>query len=224
VSAYSDRVIADGAVGYWRLNETSGTTANDSVGTQHATISGGVTLGVPGLGGALALQYNSGLTGQVLTANISPTTGAIFTVEVWGRLTPGANNNAIINRSGYFQWFWTGVGASIQFDTANWPVVLSGTWAHYVVVVNNTTVNLYVDGVVVSPPQTITAKGVTGVPLNIGSFGNSQSWFGTLQDAALYHRALTPAEITAHYTLGTTVASGSRPLSLGYWKKVWSAA
>jgi len=45
---YRERVIADGASHYWPLDETTGTTAADVVGGAHGTISGGVTLGVPG--------------------------------------------------------------------------------------------------------------------------------------------------------------------------------
>src|SRR4030095_2674763 len=48
VGSYPERVALDGAVAYWRLGETSGTTANDSIGTAHGTISGGVTLNQAG--------------------------------------------------------------------------------------------------------------------------------------------------------------------------------
>src|SRR5262245_42835397 len=48
MSYYSDQVIRDGAVAYWRLNETSGTTAVDVIGGNNGTISGGVSLNQPG--------------------------------------------------------------------------------------------------------------------------------------------------------------------------------
>src|SRR5262245_66022564 len=46
--SYPARVVADGASAYWRLNETSGTTAVDVIGGANGTISGGVTLGQAG--------------------------------------------------------------------------------------------------------------------------------------------------------------------------------
>ena len=47
---YQETIIADGAIAYWPLDEVSGTTANDKVGSKNGTISGGVTLEVNGVG------------------------------------------------------------------------------------------------------------------------------------------------------------------------------
>src|SRR5580765_159064 len=46
--SYAALVVADGASHYWRLDETSGTTAVDVIGGANGTISGGVTLNQPG--------------------------------------------------------------------------------------------------------------------------------------------------------------------------------
>src|SRR5579864_3854583 len=46
---YPAVIAADAPKGYWRLDETSGTTANDSSGKGNALTYGGIyTLGVPG--------------------------------------------------------------------------------------------------------------------------------------------------------------------------------
>jgi hypothetical protein len=65
---YVQQVIADGAVAYWRLGETSGTTAVDSVGGKNGTISGGVTLNQPGAlaDGNKAMLFD-GATGKIET-------------------------------------------------------------------------------------------------------------------------------------------------------------
>ena len=47
-SAYSEQVLADGPRSYWRLGETSGTSAADVTGANGGTYGGGVTLGQPG--------------------------------------------------------------------------------------------------------------------------------------------------------------------------------
>jgi hypothetical protein len=50
-AAYIDEVLDDGPRGYWRLGETSGTTAFDAAtsdGAQNGTYESGVTLGVAG--------------------------------------------------------------------------------------------------------------------------------------------------------------------------------
>ena len=49
-TSYKDTVLADMPIAYWRLGETSGTSALSSIGgNKTATYSGGVTLGVPSL-------------------------------------------------------------------------------------------------------------------------------------------------------------------------------
>ena len=47
-SNYASAIVALGPTAYWRLNETSGTTAYDYIGGYTGTIAGGVTLGQPG--------------------------------------------------------------------------------------------------------------------------------------------------------------------------------
>src|SRR5690349_20991282 len=46
---YRDVVLNDGPVSYWRLNEPSGTTATDSVGSNTGTSTSGVTVNVGGI-------------------------------------------------------------------------------------------------------------------------------------------------------------------------------
>ena len=46
---YDTEILADSPVGYWKLNETSGTTAYDSSGNgNNGTLHGGITLNQPG--------------------------------------------------------------------------------------------------------------------------------------------------------------------------------
>src|SRR5262249_9467207 len=45
---YGDRVVTDGGVAYYRMNETSGTTAIDSIAAQNGTYNGGMLLNFPG--------------------------------------------------------------------------------------------------------------------------------------------------------------------------------
>ena len=45
--AYATQVLADSPVSYWRLGETSGTTASDAAGSNAGSYAGGVTLGQP---------------------------------------------------------------------------------------------------------------------------------------------------------------------------------
>src|SRR5689334_16044703 len=46
--AYTNAVLADNPVAYYRMNESSGTLAVDSIAGQNGTYFGGVTLGIQG--------------------------------------------------------------------------------------------------------------------------------------------------------------------------------
>ena len=106
MSAYSDRVIADGATNYWRLNEASGTTAVDSAGSRNATISGGVTLGVPGVRSADTAMGLDG-SGGIRPSTFPPLPPA-FSLEAWVYPTSSPPRLAIICRDiftdGDFVW------------------------------------------------------------------------------------------------------------------------
>jgi hypothetical protein len=96
-SPYPAVVLAEGPVGYWRLDEAAGAlTALDATGHgYHATRSGGVTFGDPAMlaerGTAVTIdgQHGSGLT----VVNPQPPVPARFTLECWFNLrgiTPDA--------------------------------------------------------------------------------------------------------------------------------------
>src|SRR5205823_2885356 len=98
-SAYSGVISSTaGLMGYWRLGESSGTTACDST-TQHdnGTYSGGFTLGAPGAlqaDPATAVSFD-GSSGQMsVPAASSLNVGDTFSIEAWvkrGRSGTGSN-------------------------------------------------------------------------------------------------------------------------------------
>lgn len=88
--AYPDVVAADSPVAYWRLGESTGTTATDQNATHNSTYTGGVTLGATGLvtGTDTAVDFN-GTTGYVAVPNHAAiNTGGPYsarTIEMWIR-------------------------------------------------------------------------------------------------------------------------------------------
>jgi len=87
---YPQTVLLDSPAAYWRLGETSGTTAADSANGFAGTYTGGYTLDEPG---ALAEDNNpsalfNGSTGCVDCGAVSPIAGGgDFTVEAWINVT-----------------------------------------------------------------------------------------------------------------------------------------
>src|SRR5262245_31945327 len=162
MSAYCDKVIADGATAYWRLNETSGTTAIDVIGGNNGTISGGVTLNQSGatVDGDRAMAFN-GSTGDIAVAdNAALGFAGDFTVEAWINATPNAEvDGRIISKRnassiGYELYvdsatgnvsFFIGAEAprTITFTGVNY---LNNAWHHVVGVRSGSNAIIYIDG------------------------------------------------------------------------------
>jgi hypothetical protein len=216
MGAYSDRVIADGASAYWRLGETSGLTAVDSVGGANGTISGGVTLGAAGAiaDGTKAMTFD-GTTGKIVTAG-SVTLPAAFTFEAWLRMTAPTGDRPIMSTpftGGHYHYSLRTIDghlALILYDPAVVSIaggssalsVADGAW-HQVVYrfPGGLTFEMYVDGRLDDVPKPLThAIAADAQPMELGWYGNgSLFWLGSLDEVAIYPRALTLAEIAAHY-------------------------
>ncbi len=222
--AYDSLVTGDGATSYWRLDESSGTKAADSVGTNPGTVLGGVTLGVPGAlsqgGTAARLDGSTGYVSVPNNASLNIT--GDLTVEAWAR--PDVLNGvggAVLQKggsSGYSVWQyrlsitsankWRGtvfVGASAFSVTATATPSLTD-WTHLAMVRSGSSLTLYVNGAVAG---TTTVSGATNTStgiLAIGRSGGSASDYfrGSVDEAAVYPRALSAAQVQAHRDTGTT--------------------
>ena len=220
MGAYSNRVIADGASHYWRLGESSGLTAVAAVGGANGTISGGVTLGQPGAiaDGTSAMLFN-GTTGKIVT-----TAAAVVvpcTIEAWVKVAAFAGSDMVFWGTNYSgpQQEWVlritsgGSASAVLFAAgqAQQTVVNSttpitvGVWHHLAFVFQPTVVTIYVDGALQGTgASAFTLTGMT-LPVTLGGKTDTSQFFpGALDDIAIYPRALTVAEVSAHYAIGRT--------------------
>ena len=165
MGAYSAQVIADGASHYWRLGESSGTVAADSIaGGANApgTISGGVTLGAAGplADGSTAMVFN-GTTGKVQTALANLALALPLTLEAWVKGAWPADGGVISNTAGQDgtgDFMMLAVLASgtarayLEYsagggrDLTGIGLVNNNQWHHLVAVVGVSGNTLYVDG------------------------------------------------------------------------------
>jgi hypothetical protein len=206
VVGYRDLVIADGASHFWRLGETSGTSAIDLVGGASGTISGGVTLGAAGAlsDGNKAMVFD-GTTGKIVTAG-NITVPVTATIEAWAKTAVATNYKAILSNrgGGTGEVLFAGLSntnlayVSTSAEVFGTRILSDGQWHHLVYVLNGTTCLFYVDGVLdVSRAFSRTVAGQH--VLGIANEGGSYFWPGTLDEVALYPYALAPAQILAHY-------------------------
>ena len=226
-ASYPAEVLADAPRGYWRLGETSGTTAADLSGNNlPGTYQNGTILGVPGAipDGNPAARFD-GLDDRVNMAD--PASGALdfgtgdFTVEAWVRT--GANGEQIIaskqiGTAGVPYWQVTvtddfghagSVRAKLYDGTVTRQVygppvhVDDGAWHHLAVVFARASgITIYVDKIFVSQ----TAGAMAGDVSNTANFlvggrtiSSYPSWSGDIDEAAVYPSALTQARLAAHY-------------------------
>lgn len=230
-STYEALVRSDGPIAYWRFNETSGTTAVDVTGNGHdATYSGGVTLGAAGVmhdGSADTAASFDGVDDEVLgldwgTLEFAGT--APFTVEVW--LTHSGKNalQGIITKA-YSHGTGNNDGWGMAINNSDISItrasgtatqgasstVVGGTVAHAVGTYDGTTLTLYINGTAVSASTTAISIPANTEPLYIangsspggGPGDGSKRYQGKLDEIAIYDRALTAAEVSEHYTVGT---------------------
>lgn len=202
-----------GMVGYWKLDETTGTTAADSSGNGNAGTynSSGVThsTSLPStLSGDVRSLLLDGSTGYVALGTTNfPANNAPQSMSLWfkGTAVTGTNQNmiALINGGGASAnqlgfrdlnlVLWSYGGAALVSTAA--PT--DGAWHQVIYTYDGVTDSLYLDGVVKA--TSTTAVHQTGAPASafLGTYApNAEMWNGSLDDVRVYSRALTAGEIS----------------------------
>jgi PKD repeat protein len=228
VSNYSPTVLGTpGLVHYWRLNETSGTTFADSVGSSPATTAGSPTLGV--LGGVpndsdKSARFDGIDDGAGAQVDLSGTQA--ITVEFWMKwnsyttldhLALEFTKNFNESSGGFLidpdapqlgGSFGVGVGVGASRNNVFFTRPSAGQWHHYAFVLDTSApaaseITPYVDGVPVAYSKLDNGSG--------GGFANSTLSFmsrgaganlngaGDLDEVAIYNRALGAGEIDEHF-------------------------
>jgi Concanavalin A-like lectin/glucanases superfamily/Immunoglobulin domain len=207
--SYVEAVVTNGPIDYWRLDETSGTTAVDSMGRLDGTYTNGVTLGQPGgvpLGGAgdTSVQFDGQAGAIVLNgSSIAPPWTAIFWVN---RPDPVVASSALLNDANYSlrleQWQNTGEIGFTHYGVADYTFSYgtpASNWVQVVFVSETNRTDLYVNGL-------LTASDPNTISLPRGSFSRfgatSDQLVGGVDDVALYDHALSADAIASIYAAG----------------------
>ena len=238
--SYDHTVLADSPVGYWRLDEGSGTSAADSSGNGNVGVyQNGVSLGAPGLisGGDAAASFD-GTNQKVLvpdSVSVSPTTAV--SVEAWmnGLSLPSSPGNyRTVAFKPHSYWlriediagvdrarFYVSDGGSYHGVTATGVALSPGSTYHLVGTFDGTTLRVYVNGVQQGSASYTGAIDDSTTGLWIDQDGGN-GVPGRLDEVAIYGQALTPTQIQTHYTVGApppdypTLILGDGPA--GYWR------
>ena len=221
--------LLDSLRGYWKLDETSGTTVTDAAGIQNGTRTAGVTVGVAGkLGYANTFDTSGDVINIPYNTNVSPK-GADFSFAAWIKLD---SLPSVVGHDCYV--FQQNIGADpysahyVYVDDADNKLFATsrntsgtayqvrsttalsvGTWYHVVFVNpgNGQDLELYVNGTE-EAASAVTFSGTLYEGLSTTCFGNgyqgSTGFFvGTIDSPALWGVALTSGQVTTLYNSGS---------------------
>jgi hypothetical protein len=213
-ATYTQNVLQDAPLAYWRLGEASGTLADDAIGTRDGTYSGGYTLNQSG---ALAGDPNTSvlLNGTNAFVRVPQVTlPSSITLEAWANPTTYPGDTALVGQ-------WNGTSGSMLYVTSDlggrvymWinggfisaTAPSTGAWHHYVGTYNGTNAAIYIDGGLAAGPTPL-AGPLTTAPrfLEMGTYNNAGGgkFSGKIDEVAIYPSALSAARIQAHYAAAT---------------------
>jgi hypothetical protein len=218
MALYASAVLADGPVAYFRLGETTGTLAANEIATQPpGKYLGTFSLGAPGAiasdpDGALSLDYAD--PGRVDVGDVYDFPGnAPFSIEAWIDPAPDDGHfHSIVTKwqqpptnFGYEMFYLDGTLSFSRETTTGGDVVnasglVAGSYTHVVGTYDGAELQLYVNGMPAGPPKSSTLElPEDNIPFQIGA-GNSQAPFGgTIDEVAVYNRALPATRVMAHF-------------------------
>lgn len=236
-----DRVITnDLPAAYWRLNEVSGTRANDSSGNRLAGIYlNGVSLGrsgaLPGSSDTNTAAGFDSVDDQITIADHVSLRGSRLTLEAFVKINSATivdydvvlmKTSSKLRNDGYGiyyhsgqLWFFindyssTRIGASVPVDT----------FVHVAATFDGSTMRLYLNGVLISSKAFAGSIVHSTAPLQIGAGAGAFRFGGVIDDVAIYQRALTGSDVNRHFAARTIEArfweegiAIAQPL--GYWR------
>ncbi|MCP5299107.1 MAG: DUF1566 domain-containing protein [Chromatiaceae bacterium] len=234
----ADNMPTGGLVGYWKLDETSGTTAADSSGNgNNGTMQGSLNATNDSVAGKVgtALKFD-GVNDYVDTADYSFSKTDSFTFSLWYNPSNAGGDDVLFGKpdSGgweynlgsvggnglVFYYYNTSAAAGIYISKSN--ALVNDKWHHLVVTYDGSSAKttMYINGT-----QAAVTTGVSGTLINranklhIGhgyyTAGSSYYAAGKIDDFRIYNRALDESEIQC--------LAGVGPCSLnmglvGHWK------
>ncbi len=231
----------NGLVGYWSLEDATGTKATDFSGQGNTgTLTNGPVWTTGKYGKAVSFD---GTNDYVLEATAATTQmgSGNFTVSAWINTTISSSYATIVDKGfngtlPYYYYLIHGTNGAIDFsinssnnngisDTERGTGLNDGNWHHVVMVADRTGANvvkIYTDGT--QAGTNINASGMTGTinpseKLRIGYTDTNQYPFpGKIDDVRIYNRALSAAEVSNLYGARQQRLNAPNKNGLvGYW-------
>jgi hypothetical protein len=222
---YSQVVMSDDPVSYWKLDEAAGTSAADSAGAVTGTYVNNPTLGQQGVKDGANGVYFDGVSARVNYGDNYAFTGTTaFSAELWVKpTTPNATYRRLLSKKftggslGGWELYMTSTGDAtpgkvifgredtVDMSRADSVTALPiGVWSHVLATYGGNYMKMYLNGTL-----TETRASTRVIPSTAGtvlmaaaSSTNTNRLVGSLDEIAIYNRALTAQEAADHYNAG----------------------
>lgn len=222
---FAATAVDDGPVGYWPLNELSGSTASDSWGARDGHLETGVTLGTAGLaapsyagfsptntvyslasGGAVTVPpINLNKNTMTIVTWINPSivepdfAGIVFTRGA------GTTSGLDFNTGGQIGYHWNDAASTYNWASGLFPA--TNAWNFVALVIEPSQATAYLDSGtgLQSNVNTVDHAGsgwAGNIKFGLDDNGGGRSFTGLMGPVAIFDRSLSPAEITALHDAG----------------------
>jgi len=203
---------------WWKLDESTGTNADDFTGRAQDGSVSGATWGTGISGNALSFD---GIDDGILVGTPAALVGSgDFSLAAWVKIDPGSPLATVIQQreagaSGHQGQYVLNVNANgtvnffvynnsvYQFDLTTVGTVNDGQWHHLAATRSGTTGRVFIDGVQASSGSG-TIQALVSHPVAIGydHRDNNKRFDGSIDDVRVYERALSASEVDSlHDTL-----------------------
>ena len=203
-------------VSHWKFDETSGTIAYDSIGSNDGTLVNGPVWTTGQIGGGLSFSGGDDYV-DCGSSFASITGSATKTITAWAKSDVSDQTVRIITlyrRSDSYSAFAISLRENDGGNPATWKglyatpgnsyklidsevSVTAGEWTHIALVQDGTDVHIYVDGELKNSANDAATPAISNPPhAVIGTYmwyghGPSPSFLGSIDDVRIYNRALS---------------------------------
>ena len=203
--------VGGGLVGYWKMNESSGTSVSDSAGSTTLSTTGSPTFVLGKFGNALSLNGTSQYASVSTAAGSAVNPLSQITISAWIR-PAAAQLGYFVSRNGPYS-LGMQTDRKIQFNILTGgilgsPLVSSSTillnsWSHVVGSYDGSNMWIYINGTAETPLSKSGNMDQAAKTFYIG-FGDCafcNFFSGLVDDVRIYNRALTGSEVSCLSTL-----------------------
>ncbi|WP_182377901.1 LamG domain-containing protein [Nocardioides sp. WS12] len=217
---YASEVAADSPVLWWRLGESSGTSAVDASGNgRHGTYAGSPTLGTAGLvtDGDTAVTFD-GVDDVVTYSGTVLASSATSTIELWFYDTLGSTSltfdvsgstssqRVTINpATGTVTGFVNPTGTGSATFTSATGLIATATRHQVVLRFDTGSMSVLLDGALLGGASRSGLINISAV--NLGFLLGQAAFAGVFDEFSIYGTALSDARVAAHYAAGIAVGT-----------------